>query len=187
MDRLNLKSSAFIALTVLTLPSPSFAAGGAAFHVYWANFSVFMILLFLLTRKPLLAFWAQRRAEIEDKVTKGQRDLEAAEERLRLIQQERAELPAVIDTLVATIKTETSNEISIIDGDTDKQIERIKTQVAANIAAEKSNAEKTIQAEIVEAALRKAEEKLRSEIGVDADRSNRDQAVGEMKQLFQDL
>ncbi|MEC4676786.1 MAG: ATP synthase F0 subunit B [Nitrospirota bacterium] len=149
------------------------ASGGeeaqrSIFEIYlWPviNFSILVVLLFLLLKKMDIKGFFQKRTELIEQTLKEAREakelakkaFDEVEERLKLKDSE-------IETIIASAKLSGEKEKERLIQEGDKLKANILNQAKANIDFEVKNARAVIKAEAVEIAMELAEKKLKEKL-----------------------
>jgi F0F1-type ATP synthase membrane subunit b/b' len=162
---------------------PPFIDFVASLSLYYFNFALYCLILFLVLRKPLQRAFAARRAAIEDKVLAGARALSAAEQERAEAQSKLTHVENEIAKIQSVIAAETENEVQRIRNDTEAAIARIEQLAASSAAAEMHAVEATVREELIESALLLARERLKAQNTSDEDRPLRTSAARKVGQL----
>ena len=151
----------------------------------FVNFFIFFGILFYLLKNPFLQAWETRRALIEDGVTRGARELNAAEEFLATAKSQLAAVDTSSRKLVDSIVQDTHAESVQLVDEAKRRAEFIARQAVDNLNAEQRHAEVSLRREIAQHAIEKATALLKSEITPDIDRELRKGVVSGVRQLAQ--
>lgn len=179
----------FILASLLLLPNIALAGGGGPVHIshlfwYAVNFSIYVVFLFWIGKKPFLRFWSSRREEIESAVNKGERELAEAEALLKESKEKLAQLtPNYLEGLVKEIEQDGVAEGELLVQSATEQAERIQSQTALTVEAETQRSEKHIRQELAEQVIHQAREKLQSLSNSADDKVRRLAALENAKEL----
>lgn len=171
--------------------SLAFAAEGHGGHEgssadlipYWANFSMFVVVMFVLLGKPVSKGWAARRESISAAVNKGKIEQAAAEKALADARSKEATIASQIQTLTAQIKKESTAEVQEVLADAKVRADRARAQGKEMVAAEQKAFEVQLKKELAEAVVNKATEMLKGKINADTDAGLRSKAVNNIGDL----
>lgn len=163
------------ALALWLLAAPAGASSEAA-HGGWRellypalNLLVLLAVLFHFGRRPVQAFFAERRAGIQENLDSAARLLASAESRQAQLQRQLARLDEELERIRATARQRAEQESGRILSEAAAGAERIRSEARAAIQRETQRARDALRAEAAELALALAAERLREEV-TDADR-----------------
>lgn len=133
------------------------------------NLGVFIIVLYLLLRKPLSAAFKAKREQIRAELIKAQQERDDAMKKLQDIE---ARL-SMLDTEVAGIKekaaADAEAEKARIAAQTESDIAKMREQAQNEIARAGQQARTELRRFSAEESIRLAEEMLRQQVGTDTD------------------
>lgn len=179
-------AKAICLLLLLVSPAISFAASGHDAHhqpsisdtfIYWSNFLAFVVILFLLIKKPFINAWHSRRKALLSGIEAGKAQLREAEEQLRTAQERISLIEKDIAALKDTISSDATTEAEQIVNTATERASRIKEQARLSIEAERKAAEQAIRRELAEMVVVKAGNKLKEGLDPEIDRRLRDAAL----------
>lgn len=153
--------------------------------VYWGNFVVYSIILYVLLRKPLATGWSARRARIQQAVSSSASQVEAAERELNAVEALTKGLTSEQDRARAEIVTQAKLEAEQIVASARTKATRIREQAKDMVAGEGRSAESTFRATLVARALELARAKFAGGEFSSKQQSYLDAAVGRAKRLVQ--
>lgn len=185
-------SGIMIFLATLTCPGMLLAATAAHGHKpmisdlfwYYINFTVFTVLLFLGLRKPFQNFWTKRRETIEADVTRGERQLQQAQEELSLAHVKHQQLNSRIEELIRNIRDEGHREAAELREEAKRQAERIKVQAERTAISERESVKRAVQSQLVNEVLERVERQLSTDITAENDRARRNAALKDLGALL---
>ncbi len=183
-----LASLALVLLPVAAAFASSSAHGEpsiADLTVYWANFAVYSIILFVLLRKPLSNGWATRRARIQDMVASCASQVDSAERELNAVEALTKGLTSEQDRARAEIVTQAKLEAEQIVASARTKATRIREQAKDMVAGEGRSAESTFRTTLVARALELARAKFAGGEFSSKQQVYLDAAVGRAKRLVQ--
>ncbi len=174
------------------LPELAHAASGAHGHApsfadiipYWINFSLYVLVLFFLLRKPIAKGWNGRTEAIAAAVNKGKTEREQAEQLLAAAKSKQSSLASEIAALVAQIKNETAAETQEILKDSAERAERIKTQGKEMLAAEEKAFKSALRKELADEVLKRATDILKKDLNASSDATLRTSSMNTVGQLL---
>lgn len=188
-------SAVVVALSsaALLVPGVALAGGGhggghASFwDLKWflLNFTLYVVILYVLLRKQIATGWVARRDRLAAEVSSRAVELQAAEVELRDAELRLQAYDGEVRNLRTQIARETEHEAAQIAAEAARRAERIHTQTNDSLRAERRAAEGGIQRALADLVIRRAEEKLKSELSSESDRPLRDRALSGAKQLVQ--
>ncbi len=184
------KFSAGLFFVLLLASDLALAAGGGGHKAsisslgwYFFNFSLYLIVLVFLVRKPFLKSWAERSQKIEQHVFSAQHRLDDAKAKLAHAQAEAAALTERIKGLELEIERATEMEKKKVVDDTADQILFIEKQKAQLIDAERQAQTQAVEREISARVIARAEEILRQEFAEQDDVNYRSRLAENIKAL----
>jgi F-type H+-transporting ATPase subunit b len=163
------------AIACLLLAAPAGAAseaghGGWGELVYPAlNLLLLLAVLFRFGRRPIQAFFAARRARIQEDLDSAARLLASAESRQAQLQRQLTRLDEELERIRATARERAEQERQRILADAATAAERIRSEARSAVQRETQRAREALRAEAAELALELAAERLREEV-TEADR-----------------
>jgi F-type H+-transporting ATPase subunit b len=131
------------------------------------NFTVLVVALFLVLRKPVSQALSGRIQGIKSQLEDLEARKKAAEKSLSEYNRKLALLDKEAEQLVAEYTRQGEEAKARILKEAELMAEKLKEQARKNIDHEFENAKATLQAEIVEKALKKAEQLIREKITAD--------------------
>ena len=150
-------------LTLLFFSTPAFAGGGSIFGQA-INLLLFVVLIVLVTKKPISKVLSSRSQSIEAELKASQAQLIAAQAKLEEVN---AEL-AGMTTKIAEMEAKAKNEIEVMQKDildnAEKDAKRIQESAKRSIDEELARAKMALQKEAVLAAVELAAETIRKNI-----------------------
>lgn len=162
-----LRRAALLAATLVALPAASHAAGDLLYLS--SNFVLLLAVLTYFARKPIIAFFSDRRSAI-------QRDIDAASELLGLaegsnaqIERKLLELDQELERIRTTARERAESEREQILADAEASAERIRNDARAAVDQEVFRAREQLRKEAADLAVELAADQLRSQV-TDADR-----------------
>jgi F0F1-type ATP synthase membrane subunit b/b' len=194
LDQSLLQVCSLATLSIFAIPELSFAGGGAGGHKGsiadlmwpWVNFSLYVILIFVLLKGVVSKGWLSRAERIEADATRGEKALQTAATELAAAKERMARLPTEKASLVKGLNTEANAEAKKTISDAELRAQEIERQAAARITAEKLAAIQAIRRSVAERVITTTEEKVRSGISLDADQRLRNataQSISELKRV----
>jgi F0F1-type ATP synthase membrane subunit b/b' len=153
--------------------------------VYWANFVVYSIILYVLLRKPLANGWAARRARIQESVASCTSQVASAERELNAVEALTKGLTSEQDRARAEIVAQAKLEAEQIVESARAKATRIREQAKDMVAGEGRSAESTFRTTLVTRALELARAKFVGGEFSSKQQSYLDAAVGRAKRLVQ--
>lgn len=176
----------------LVSASPVFAGGGGG-HVGtisdllwpWVNFSLYVVLMGALLRKPFAKAWQARREGIEQAVTAGAKEMQEAERVLMLARSREQMIEADCKNLNASILEDAKREGAQLLEDAKRRAEFLARQAAEAVNAEQRQAERSLRREVAEKVLARANELLKRELTPEIDRELRRGVLAGVRHLNQ--
>lgn len=153
--------------------------------VYWANFTVYSILLYVLLRKPIAHGWNARRARIQETVESCASQVASAERELNAIEALTKGLASEQDRARTEIVTQAKLEAEQIVASARTKATRIREQAKDMVAGEGRSAESTFRTTLVARALELARAKFAGGEFSSKQQAYLDAAVGRAKRLVQ--
>ena len=156
-------------------------------HLTWyaINFVLYLVILVYLTKKPFARFWESRRLDIQEKVTRGERELAAVQSELNSANEKLSSLtPEYLKQIQAKIELEGEKEAEQIILDSLEQVARIEKQAEQTIEAEKKAGLAQVRQEIASVVIKRAESKIKASYGNDKDRIRRNGALAGVRALL---
>ena len=164
-------------LTVaLVAASPALAAGGGERDIMRhlihpaLNMLLLLAVIFYFARKPIKAFFGDRRTQIQDELRRAAELKTEAEARYTGWQRRLANLDAELETIRATAKERAEAERERIVADAEAVAERIRSDAHAAVDQELRRARERLREEASELAIEIAAERLEEQL-TDDDRS----------------
>lgn len=181
----------FAISAIFAIPEVTFAGGGGEGHKGsiadlmwpWINFSLYVILLFVLLKGVVSKGWLSRAERIEADATRGEKALETAATELAAAKERMARLPTEKASLVKGLNAEANAEAKKMISDAELRAQEIERQAAARIAAEQLAATQAIRRSVAERVIASTEERVRSGISLDADQRLRNATAQSMSEL----
>lgn len=166
------------ALLVWLAPTLAQAAGGGDSHFdlaftlsLFANFILFVVLMFFLLRRPISGFFAGRAEEVERLVNQAKVARDKAEQSLRDFEAKIAELNATRDDMLAKARVDAAAEQDRILASARAQAERLLAEAERAVAADYERARGELAAQAARLVADEAEKLLRASLREeDADR-----------------
>ena len=184
----SLASLAFVLSPVASAFASSSAHGEPSIGdltVYWANFTVYAILLYVLLRKPLSNGWSARRARIQETVANCGSQVASAERELNAVEALTKGLASEQDRARAEIVAQAKLEAQQIVESARVKATRIREQAKEMVAGEGRSAESTFRSTLVARALELARAKFVGGDFAARHQSYLDAAFGRAKRLVQ--
>jgi F-type H+-transporting ATPase subunit b len=159
--------SAGFATVALVLAPPEHEGGHEEAHgflgipnVVWQtlNLSLFLVLLFVLLKKPAAAFFGNRRKEVDEANRKAEADRQRAEELAKEIDARLSGIAADIASLRAHAATESDSEKTQLVAEAEADAARIVARGSAEIDARVREARRELTAFAGDLAVEMAEE-----------------------------
>jgi F0F1-type ATP synthase membrane subunit b/b' len=188
-----MKKTPFLIVAILISATPAFAGGGGGGHVGsiadllwpWVNFSLYLLILGALLKKPFAQAWKSRREGIEQAVTTGAKELQQAESVLLFARSRSENLETDCKQLSQSILQDAKREGAQLLEEAKRRTEFLASQAAATVTAEQLQAERLLRQEIAERVLNRAKELLKSELGPEVDRELRRGVLAGVRHLSQ--
>ncbi len=171
-------------LFVIGLAAPASAAGGEGPSLLWTtvNFLILVGALFYFARKPVLEFFAERRAGIRADLDQAATLKKDAEERYAKWQRKLADLEQELGEIRATSRQRAEEERDAILADARASAERIQRDATAAIEQETRRAQQELRDEASTLSIELASGILKQQVG-DADRDRlMDEFIGRIEQ-----
>jgi len=148
-------------------------ASASDLNPYWFHFAAFVVILYMLIKRPITDAVVARREKLGDAVNAGRQQLADAEEKLAQAQKRFAQLTAAIESLKQEIASDAEREAKQILADSIDRAARIKSNAENSAVAELKAAQLKMRNEVAERAVELAREKIKSKINLESDRSLR--------------
>ncbi len=171
--RLIILRSAILAVMALFLfpMSVALAASGKGWVTTdWfrvLNFTVLVVALFLILRKPVATALSSRVDGIKKQLADLEAQKEAAEKKLAEYSDKLSELEKEAEHIVADYIKQGNEAKARILKEAEASAEKLQAQARRNIEHEFDQAKKQLQAEVLEKSLAKAEEMIKEKISTD--------------------
>ena len=146
---------------------------GPTLTILWINFIIFAVAMFFLVRKPVVASWRKRVADLEDNILRSERELAKAEERLNSVQAKISSVGEELSKIHANIAEEARYESNKIQEQAKEQKLRILKQAKLSVESEIKAVEKSVKAEFANKVCDLAKDRLKKEFSSDNDRHYR--------------
>ncbi len=171
--RLIILRSAILAIVALLLfpMSAAMAASGKGWVITdWfrvLNFTVLVVALFFILRKPVSTALSSRIDGIKKQLADLEAQKEAAEKKLADYSDKLSELEKEAEHIVADYIKQGNEAKARILKEAEASAEKLQAQARRNIEHEFDQAKKQLQAEVLEKSLAKAEEIIKEKISAD--------------------
>ena len=171
--RLIILRSAILAIVALLLfpMSAAMAASGKGWVITdWfrvLNFTVLVVALFFILRKPVSTALSSRIDGIKKQLADLEAQKEAAEKKLADYSDKLSELEKEAEHIVADYIKQGNEAKARILKEAEASAEKLQVQARRNIEHEFDQAKKQLQAEVLEKSLAKAEEIIKEKISAD--------------------
>lgn len=151
------------------IAAPAFAAGGegpSTMDLVWqaANLAILLVVLVVAARKPVQAYFADRRAEIKQDMETAANLLSQGEKHFADWQGKIVELGAEVDAIRSETRDRAEQERDQIIATAHDSAERIKSDAMAAIDQELRRAQSDLRKEAAHLAVDMAEEILRAQV-----------------------
>jgi F-type H+-transporting ATPase subunit b len=169
---MRLRVLAFGIGVLLALPAAASDESADAMHAFgWPalNLVILLAVLVYFTRKPLRAYFGQRRSDIQGELQTAADQLATAESTYTKWQRRMIDLDAELDEIRATSRQRAEAERERIIEDARATAERIRLDSAAAVDLELRRAREILREEATKLAIELASERLEREV-TDADR-----------------
>ncbi len=164
---------AALLLCLVALASPAHAAGGSGGDsaLYWqiANFVLLVVTLFVLLRKPVQAFFQDRRSEVASNLDDAAQLLDEAETRFTEWQRKLIDLDSDLETIRRESAERAQRESDQIVADARASAERIRRDATAAVEQELLRAREELREEASDLAVELAQRMLQEQV-MDTDR-----------------
>jgi F-type H+-transporting ATPase subunit b len=161
-----------LALAVLA-PAPALAAGGESgvADLIWrvVNLALLLAVLFVLARKPIQAFFRDRRDRIKGELQSAAQLRKEAEQRYAKWQRQLVDLDAELERVRATVRERAEAERERILADARAGAERIRSDAHVAVEQELRRAREQLREEASALSIQLASELLQAQVS-DADR-----------------
>ena len=180
------RSLSFLAVPfVLLASSAAFAAGdeesSSDFYYEWLNLVLLAGVLFYLARKPVLDYFAGRRAEIQENIERSEKLLSDAQDRLAEWDAKAAGLEAEAAQIKADTRRAAEKQGEDMIAAAEATAARIRTSAAAVVDRELFQARERLRQEAADLAVEMAAGILRDSVS-DGDRSRLvDECISELE------
>lgn len=151
---------------------------------FWINFSLYVVVLFVLVRKPIASGWASRRDGIAAAVNKGKVERDQAESALRIAKGKESMLSSDIAALLAQVKNDTKAETEEVLRDAHERASRISAQGKDLLTAEQKAFETSLRKELADEVLKRATEILKKDMNASSDAALRTSSLNTVGQLL---
>ena len=155
----------------------------AALFPYYASFTVYVLVMFFLLRKPAVAGWKGRRDRIKNEVEEREQQLIKARENLKQVSLDFHAIDKKLEAIKAEIKAETDLEVSSIIERAKERASRIKVEADKTLEAERTKSLLNIKNELANQTILLAQELLRQRITPEQDRVLRAKLVDRSGEL----
>jgi F-type H+-transporting ATPase subunit b len=165
-----LRRAALAAASTLLLAAPALAAsegGDPMKEMFYQAINLVLVLGLIgyFARKPVTAFFAERREQISSDLDSAAELLSEAETRNRELQRRLVDLQSEIEEIRETTRRRAEEESERILAEANKAAERIQNDAAAAVGQELQRAQAALRAEAANLALEVAGEILREQVG----------------------
>jgi len=161
-----------LAFAVLT-PAPALASGGesVAWDLIWrvVNLAMLLAVLFVFARKPVQAFFQDRRERIQGEIQSAAQLRKEAEQRYAKWQRQLVDLDAELERVRATARERTEAERERILADARAAAERIRSDAHVAVEQELRRAREQLRDEASALSIQLASELLQAQV-TDTDR-----------------
>jgi len=162
-------------LSILLLaPELAFASeesgGGSHFFWEWANLVLLVVVLVFVARKPVLAYLADRRSDIEGNIEGAEKLFSDAKTRLAEWNARADQLDNEVAEIKRSAKAAAEQERDRLIADARETAERIKGNAQSAVAREVRRAREELRSEATSLAVELAENLLREQVS-DADQA----------------
>ena len=191
-----MKKTLSLILVVVALSAlPAYASsggehGGHAGSIHdllwpWVNFTLYVVLMAALLKKPFAKAWQDRREGIEQAVTAGAQEMQEAERVLMLARSRQQTVDADCKNLNASILEDAKREGAQLIEDAKRRAEFLARQANEAVNAEQRQAERSLRREVAEKVLARANELLKRELTPEIDRELRRGVLAGVRHLNQ--
>lgn len=169
---MSLRPPLALAVLAAAVPSAARAAEEGGGTVFWEVFNLLLLVGVLIwaTRKPVLAFLAQRRDRIQEDIASSERLLREAESRLNEWSGRAERLEADVGEIRQLTRERADRERERILEEAERVAQRIRRDAEAAVERELARARQTLREEAADLAVELAERLLRENV-TDADRA----------------
>lgn len=150
---------------------------------YWSHFIAFVLLFYILLRKPFAEFWLSRSAQIEDLATEGEKKLAEADIRLTRAKRKLDSLQKEVSALKERATTETEHEYNAILSEATARADMILAQADSTMKSEKLQQELELQNEFANQVITLARKKLTASLTSDEDQALRESVLKGLQNL----
>jgi F-type H+-transporting ATPase subunit b len=158
------------ALAAALVPAAALAAGGeegesAMTHVWeWLNLALLLGVLFYFGRKPVLAFFGDRRSRIEKELESAESLLREAQLRLAEWSARAAGLDGEMEQIKRVAREAAEREAARVVADAHAAADRIRRDAASAVEREAARAKARLRQEAADLAVASAEGLLREQV-----------------------
>lgn len=150
---------------------------------HFVNFSLYVLLLYLVLRSPVASAWRKRRETIAASLAKGTSILSDAKKELKEAEVRFASIASDSEQIKKQMTKETEDEISNILQDAQKRAADVLRRGQESAAAEKKIVERVIREELSASVLKRAEEMLSKKTSKESDRLRREASIKNIRQI----
>lgn len=189
-----MRLSLFILLVAASsVPTLAYAASGGhgqehsigELWYHFVNFSIYVLLLYLLLRSSVATAWQKRRDTISASLAKGTSILTDANRELKEAESKMASVNSDIETIKKQMTKETDDEVSLILQDAEKRASDIIKRGEESASAEKKIVERLIREELSRSVLARAQEILSKKTSIESDKARREASLRNISQIVQ--
>ena len=179
------RRATLLALAASALPGTALAAGdgGAGWDFFWRvlNVALLLLVLYVTARKPIQAFFRDRRDGIQGEVERAAQLRKEAEERHGRLQRQLAELEGDLERIRRSARERAENEGDRILSDARASADRIREDARIAIEQELRRARKELRREAANLSVEIASGLLRDEITENDEERLLDEFIGEVE------
>ena len=179
-------------LAALLAPLSVWAAGGGGHHAgigvlvpYYVNFSLFVVVLFLLLRNPAKRFWQQRISQMEQQMADVKRERDLAQQELNTAREKLNSLGDLLAKVFENTNHEAQTESAEISRLAAQKARAVVDQAHFLAQAEEARTERSLRVETVETVLDQARQQIQERLNQDNDRAHRWAALQRVADLLQ--
>jgi F-type H+-transporting ATPase subunit b len=165
------RTAALVVTTALVaIAPPALAAGDAhgptTMDLVWQaiNLAILLVVLFVLARKPVQAYFAERRNEIKNDIEAAANLLDDGERRFKEWQGKIVDLGTELETIRSDTRLRAEQERELIVAAAHDSADRIKADAMVSIEQETRRAQAELRKEAAHLAVDLAEEILRNQV-----------------------
>lgn len=133
------------------------------------NLSIFVLIMFLLLRKPLSNAFKEKRDSIRADLIRLEKEKKAATALLTAAEEKLATIEDEQKTIIEDAQAEADAELARIEGETENDIRRVQDQAATELSRKTEQVQVQLRRFSAEESIRLAEEKIRSAMTAEAD------------------